>query len=483
MRQLTTCLVALTALAACGEEPPSPTEVRSAINSDLSRVLTEAKAASDGTANKLPQTTLFQSFFANEAPTLPPRFQNLADKIDANRIVMRAAGDGNEEEAFDPDELTKFLEEKVFTDANHLGDGIYKIPASLVCVTDAPTTSQPTVDPVCAADFEKMQLRVRVANDDDALVFFVQVDANHDEPLSVSLSHDRLAVSIDLDEASDAAIALGEATTSAKLSGAITGSLTILGAKHAKVAVDIDRAVSVQLDELKFATAASQLLALELDGNTSKAALSVGLGETTAHIPGDEFEPQARDYDLAGLSVDASFDGTTIALNNISLGNKTSTVKVNGETALSVDLNKNDGRKLDATLADNMLTVSPRLDVEIQQNHELLDEERPTFDITRVFLDGALRGDDEAGAVKVVRGTFAISTDPAQYSFSATAGQCVASAEDGFSVYTCQAASESSLIDAAHAETVRNINAELQRKSSHVDAAHLEQLLDLAGRK
>lgn len=426
--------------------------------------------------NKLPESTLFQSFLTGEASSLPPRFQHLADKLDASRTVMRAAEEGDDEEAFDPDELTKFLEEKVFTDANHLGDGIYKIPASLVCETSAPTTSQPTVDPECAADFEKAQLRVRVANDDDALVFFIQVDANHDEPVSVSLSQDRLAVTVDLDEASDAMIALGEATTSAKLSGAVTGSLTILGAKHAKLAVDIDRAISVQLDDMRFATAASQLLALDLDGNTSKAALSVALGETTAHIPGDEFEPQARDIDLAGVSVDAAFDGTTLALTNISLGNKTSTVKVNGQNALAIDLNRNDGRKLNATFANDTLTVSPRLDLEIQQNHELLGDEPSTFDITRVQLEGSLLADEAAGSVKVVSGNFSITTDPAQYGFSATAGQCVASADDGFSVYTCEAASESALIDAAHAEQVRELNAALQRKSPQIDAAHAEQL-------
>lgn len=459
MRQLTTCLVALTALAACGEDSPSPTDVRTAIHGDLAHVLTEAKAASDGTTAKLPNSALFESLFASGAQSLPPRFAHIADRLDASRVVLRAAAD-DEEESFDPEAITELLEQKLFTDQNHLGDGIYKVPASLVCEVPSPTTNQPTIDPECAADFDKAQLRVRVANDDDALVFFVQVDANHDEPLSFSLSHDRLAITLNLDEASDAMVALGEASTSATLSGAVTGSLTILGAKHAKLAVDIDRAIAVELDDMRFASAASHLLALDLDGNASQAALSVALGETTAHIPGDEFDPQARDFDLAGLTVDAAFDGTTLSLSNISLGNKTSTVKVDGQNALAIDLNRNDGRKLSATLANDTLGVSPRFDLEIAQNHTLLGDEPSTFDITRVQLDGSLRADEQTGSVKVVSGTFAISTDPAEYSFSATAGQCVSPAEDGFSVAEC----------------------ELGNESSTTDNARLEQLGDLASR-
>jgi hypothetical protein len=445
MRQLTTCLVALTALAACGEDSPSPSDVRSAIHADLSHVLNEAKAASDGTTAKLPNSELFQSLFTQEASPLPPRFRDITKYIETTRLVERAAADEEEADSFDPDAITKLLEEKLFTDANHLGDGIYRVPASLVCEDD---------DADCATEFAKTQLRVRVANDDDALDFFIQVDANHDEPLEFSLSHDRLAVTVNLDEASDAMVALGGAQASAKLSGAVTGSLTILGAKHAKLAVDIDRAISVDLDDLRLATAASHLLAVDLDGNASKAAVSVALGETTAHLPGDELDPQARDLDLAGLSVDASFDGTTLALTNISLGNKTSTLKVDGQTAVAIDLNKNDGRKLSATLANDTLTVSPRLDLEIEQNHTLLDDEAPMFDITRVQLDGSLRSNQELGALRVVSGTFAISTDPAEYGFSATAGQCVRAVDDGFSVDAC-ALGRSSKLDPAQLDELR----------------------------
>jgi hypothetical protein len=378
---------------------------------------------------------MFQSFLASEAPSQLQQYLDFARSIPTNVTIQNATGDTDAE--FDPDAITKMLEEKVFTDANHLGNGIYRVPASLVCETTDFETNQTSIDPECAADFEKAQLRLRVANDDDALVFYVQVDKNHDEPLSLSLAHDRLAVTLNLDEASDAMVALGEASTSAKLSGAVTGSLTILGAAHAKLAIDIDRAISVELDDTKFATAAAHLLAVDLDGNASKASLSIALGETTAHVAGDSFDPRVRDYDLAGLTVDATFDGTTLALANLSLGNKTSTIKVAGQDALTVDLNASNGRSLSATLANDTLAVTPRFDLQIKQDHALLGDEQPTFDITRVQLDGSLRGHDETGALEVVSGSFAITTNPAEYGFSASAGQCVLGSDEGFSVNAC----------------------------------------------
>ncbi len=369
---------------------------------------------------------MFQSFFSSEAPSQLQQYLEFARLIPTTATWQSQLTE-DEEADFDPDALTKMLEEQLFTDANHLGNGIYRVPVSLVCADD---------DADCANSYAKVQPRVRVASDDDALVFYVQIDKNHDEPLSVSLAHDRIALTLNLDEASDVMVALGEGST-AKLSGAVTGSLTILGTAHAKLAVDIDRAISVELDETKFATAASHLLAVDLDGNASKASLSVALGETTAHVAGDNIDPRARDYDLAGFSVDATFDGTTLALSNISLGNKTSSIKVAGQDALAVDLNSSNGRKLSATLANDTLTVSPLFDLQIKQDHTLLGDEQPMFDITRVKLEGSLRNHDETGALEVVNGAFAITTNPAEFGFSATAGQCVLGSDEGFSVDAC----------------------------------------------
>src|SRR5207248_254284 len=108
------------------------------------------------------------------------------------------------------------------------------------------------------------------------LHFAVQLDANHDEPLTFALTHTSLAATLSLDDASRAITALapvfGEQAPNAKLSGQITGEVDIVGAAHAKASLAIDKDISIAFadqgadlngpDALRFTSAASQVLAL-----------------------------------------------------------------------------------------------------------------------------------------------------------------------------------------------------------------------------
>ena len=71
------------------------------------------------------------------------------------------------------------------------------------------------------------------------------------------------------------------------------------------------------------------------------------------------------------------------------------------------------------------LTVSPRLDLQTTVDHALLGDTAPRYDVTRILIDGSLRGIADTDQVEVVSGTFSMTTNPAQYGFSAAAGQCV----------------------------------------------------------
>src|SRR5438477_320920 len=66
---------------------------------------------------------------------------------------------------------------------------------------------------------------------------------------TIGLAHDAVSVTVDLDDAWHAAVALakifGEELPNASLSGQITGRLEVLGAAHAKATLDIDRAVKI----------------------------------------------------------------------------------------------------------------------------------------------------------------------------------------------------------------------------------------------
>ncbi len=440
-----------TALVACSGDAPAPSDVRARIADDLHHVLTEGKAAIDGSTANLPTgsafgfaTTALDSAGAARLAAPVARLFEAKDR--------RLAVDGEDTADFDPDAIIDTLNQELFTDANYLGDGIYEVPASLVCeetIYDPDTNTESTsIDAECAQRLAQAELRIRV-EEDDGLRFWIQLDANHDEPLGILLRHDEVALTVDLDDASAAMTALaqvfGEDAPNADLAGQITGSLKILGTAHASASLSFDRAIAISFaDEgvaldadgaYRFASAAGDIVTVDLDGTAEQAALDVGLGETTAHLPGDAEDPRATDVLLAGATVQASYQDNTVTLDNISLGSQTTTVSVGGQQALAIDLNPSDGRSLSATVTvdpttgDETLAVSPRLDLQMTTNHTLLEDEPPVYDITRVQLDGSLRGSAEGERVEVVSGTFAIATDPAQYGFSAAAGECVFATE------------------------------------------------------
>jgi hypothetical protein len=440
-----------TALIAC-DDAPAPSEVRARIASDLGYILTEGQAAMEGGMANLPSGAAF-SFLGASLETTPigrvvaPVMPQFAPRPDKHVVYSTEP-----ESELDTDAIIAFLNTQIFTDANHAGDGVYRIPAALVCertewdLDGNPSTS---IDPECVTEFDKVQLRIRVADEGANLRFYLQVTKNHVEPLSVLLGKKKLAVTVNLDDASSATIELaalaGEQAPNAQLAGQVTAAIEILGAAHGKASFSIDRALSIKFadqgasldgpDAFRLASAAGEVVALELDGNAASAALSLGLGATTVHVPGDEYEPGATELALGGATLHASLAGDTLTLADLSLGTTTTTLKKDGALAMSIDLNPDDGRKLTATLTSDATTgletlaVSPRLDLRTSIDHAVLGEPAPTYTVTRVQLDGSLRGGDETDQIEVLTGSFAITTDPAQYGFSATAGQCVTATE------------------------------------------------------
>ena len=425
--------------------PPSPTEVRSHIADDLGYVLHQSKDAADGSTANLPSRAAFGMLTQTlDSTGTAARMLAPISRVVASKTAPSADGSTS----FDPDAITKQLNDELFTDANYRGDGVYQVPASLVCsqtTYDSSGTPTTTIDADCAQRLAEIDLRVRVEHDGDGLHFWLEVDKNHDEPLGLFLSHTELAITIDLDEATDAMIALsqlyGQQAPNADLSGRITASLQVLGEAHARVALDFDRALAIRFADqgasldspaaYRFTSAAAHVIAIELDGHATKASFDLGLGETTMHAPAD-VDP-ATDLILAGATVSATFQGNTLAMTNLSLGDKTTTVSVGGQPAIAIDLNPDDGRKLAATVtvdpATNLATlaVAPRLDLRSSIDHAVLGDSRPTYDVTRVQLDGSLRSTAVTDQVEVVAGSFAITTSPAQYGFAANSGQCVQS--------------------------------------------------------
>ncbi|HSK03308.1 MAG TPA: hypothetical protein VK932_18780, partial [Kofleriaceae bacterium] len=151
-------------LAACGDPPPSPDEVRARISTDLAGVLREASAAYEGGTEGMPgaaASSVFDRVLGGDS-AIALRARGAMSGL----LAPRAAGGARPfEEATSFDEQIAVLNERLFTDANHLGDGIYQVPAQLVCAeTDLGPNGEPieTIDPACAARLAEAQLRIRV---------------------------------------------------------------------------------------------------------------------------------------------------------------------------------------------------------------------------------------------------------------------------------------------------------------------------------
>ena len=448
MRTSLVTSLSLLTFAACGNSPPSPSTVRARIVSDLGNVLHETKAASDATTTNLPTTSGSQllSLGLGNA-TAAARVGAMIAKMWPHVAPRKNSKLTSSTSSFDPDATIQWLNDNIFTDANNQGDGVYLVPPDLFCTVDSVDQyGNPisTVDPDCVARVTTADLRVRVEENDSTLRFAIQVDANHDEPLAFTLSHTSLAITVDLDGADRAMIALaqafGEQAPDATLSGQITGELDVLGSAHAKLSLSIDRAIAISVadsggDPMRFASAKAQVFSIELDGNAPLLAVDLGLGETTLHLPADAASSTpSTDVDLAGLTANATFSGgSTLSIDNISLGSKTTTIAKNGVQAVAIDLNPLDGRALSATLSSDAsgnetIAVSPRLDLNIATDHAALGDVAGEYDVTRVFLDGSLTSQPGTDTARVT-GTYSIATNPSQFGFTATTGQCVTSTD------------------------------------------------------
>ena len=457
----TVSILAGLGLAACSDDAPPPAEIRARISTDLAGVLREANAAYEGGTEAMPgsaASAAMDRLLGGDSETslrIRDAVARLAGPA-ASGAGLAAFAEPADEPA-DPDAKLAALAEKLFTDENHLGDGIYQVPPELVCTrteVDTSGNTTQTVDAACAEKLAQAELRIRVSQSGGELRFAIQLDADHDEPLTIGLAKDAISLTIDLDDAWHAATALGqlfgEDLPNAELAGQITGRLEILGAAHGKLTIDIDRAVSIAFaeqgaaldgpDAYRFASAKAKVLAVELDGAAKRGSYALGLGATSAHVL-DIFSTSADrdhyDLDLPGLTASSEFAaGQPLEIRNISLGDRTASISKNGTRASAIDLNPEDGRALSATVAldpdtgAETLSVSPRLDLRIAVDHAAWGEAAPVYDVTQILLDGSVRSDEDGGQLEVMTGAFRISTSPASYGFSAAAGQCVSATDE-----------------------------------------------------
>jgi hypothetical protein len=427
-------------LVACGDEAstPEPSEVRQGVTQNLSAVLPEVQAAMESDVTARVPTASVERIMDLLQPGSSESL--LAQATDAKAWVSGAALDG--------DKLGGVLERHMFTDANHLDDGVYLVPASLVCATTFdPQTGEPgpLVDQDCAAALDRVDAKIRVRGDKDELKFTLLVGPNESEPVELMLSKKELSFHLDLGETqevvADLARLYGEELPNVRVDGRVAVALEVLGTKHVELRAEIEddlelafAAEGVALDSaqaFRFSSQASKVYAVEIDAVDERLTASVDVGATLLHTPASSGVAE-RLLDLPGLSAAVTVErGEPVLLTDVSLGERDLTVTVDGQRAATVSLNAAAGRQVDITVTEGatdevQLAFAPSFDLRMDVNDDLLGGDLALYQVTRVAVDGtnptlSSRGD----ALRVVSGRLLVTTDPAQFGVEASIGQCV----------------------------------------------------------
>ena len=351
------------------------------------------------------------------------------------------AADGEEPTG---DELAEMLASQIFTEENHEGGGVYRIPASLVCEDDTGA-----VDPECAEQFDQLELRIRAVLAEDGLDFTLLVGPDRAAPLTVELRPARAALVVDLGETAAALTHVASVTGEEivlpdELAGQIAVGLEVRGDAHVAIGLAVRERVVIAMPaaggRFDFSTEARDpLIELDLDGSARQVALLLDLGRTVVSMPMQEADPFSLAtgtwaLDWKGLSMTATArDGEDrIELTNIGLGDDTSTLSLDDTVLVAIDLNAADGRRLDVTLApaqDGGLptaTFTPGLDLVVDLYLQPLADAGDAVeswlldDTYRIALDGdrpvtqAIEADELAGtpgALRVGRGTLTVAND------------------------------------------------------------------------
>jgi len=354
-------------------------------------------------------------------------------------------------------ELTRILEEQVFAEGNiesSSGTSVtYLLRGDIVCGADEDSAD-------CAAQVDDAQIRLVVTSPSPGDIdVAVQVGPQKANPVSFEFHQTSLAAEIDLGGIKSAVSHLQDGAAEGlpqTLEGRIRGEIRSNGAANVTATLSVLQAINVVSDEITVSLAASNpTLQVTADGTAKTIDALADLGTLRVKGPffgGDgywdeelqdwiEEEPSEMDLSLAGASAQTTFSASTetLTFTNLGLGDATTTVKVDGQTILTIDLNKDDGRRFGATITETNggaeIEVSPKFDLVAGLNFGNLSsgdyDEWMLNDTLRILLDGTspkIRMQD--GEMEVLSGSVTLSLQNAGESITATAGQCISVESD-----------------------------------------------------
>lgn len=371
------------------------------------------------------------------------------------------------------DELIRALNDHIFTQQNvesvSADTVTYLLKGSVVCAynTEAETEDRDR----CVQFVDDAQIRL-VASSPAAgsADVSVKIGPNRISPVSFEFHPTLISASPNIGEIKKAAEYLvplidEDADTSGfptVAKGELRLSLEKTGEKKLEGKVGITQAIELSGGEwgLQLAAAPNGFV-IAADGLAKTVKASLGLGAISGLFPfqsgyyfgadenGDEVEsgvitdPVAAKLEIGGLTGAALFEAgkELLSLTNLGLGDKTSTLDLNGKRVLSVDLNKEDGRSFDIAIEKTgehtKFELSPAFDLrmvfafaQIQGELEkiadwMLDE------VLSVKFSGASPAFEMIdGDIKVVSGKLTLAAEKAGIHHEIEAGQCLINSGD-----------------------------------------------------
>ncbi len=370
------------------------------------------------------------------------------------------------------DELVENLRERVFTPENLESEdatsATYKLGASFYCdggdagadvseptsgeLLPPPTTGE--VDPDCAEQANRLQLRLRLSSASEGNVDVeLLVSSERRNPATLELYRDHVGLSVDLGEYLAAVRAAGEDTGEiVALDGTVAAELRRNAELDYSLRYGVTQAVHfASLDADNGETtevslgASFPMMELRLDGNQRTITGNYDFGTLGVSLPLENFhgdddqsfgvngelpEPEAPytgtiDAFLAGIEGGITLDGNSdeLRLVNLGLGEQSSTVKYNGQLIAQLDVNPEQNRHFDliARKVDDehsTLTFAPGLDARVLLDFAPLASQIPDLpdyllgDTIRAFFTGEEPTIEPShGQVKVVTGTLNVTSE------------------------------------------------------------------------
>jgi hypothetical protein len=393
------------------------------------------------------------------------------------------------------DSLVKQLKEKVFTKENLESEGggsvTYLLGPNTLCgssssstnvppssggvptdngATDGSTGAAPELDPDCVDQATRWQPRLRLSSPSsgnvDVELLLTSAKLN---PVTLELYRDHVALVLDLGAIKQTLDAAGEDTgsldsLSGRVSLAIKKNRELDYSLSANVLADIGIGYHDDFGEQVMVSIGKSVptFELRLDGNARQITGTLDVGPVGVKGPlnafRDTFDPEqydvngdpiarplyqgALDFLLAGMEGGVTFDGSTdqLTLQHLGLGDASSTLKVDGNTLVAFDLNPEDGRHFDMTIAKGnpgtVVSFSPTLDASLLLNFAPLSNQITNIapglmnDLLHFWFDGKNPSVQAVNnQLKVLSGTlnYTNTYDPS-LNVKADAGQCIASA-------------------------------------------------------